>query len=67
MEFEEQLPRLRIDLREFQLMGCNHIAGLVEDQEPGAGRALINGPNEGFDCAVHLGLWSGIQLICAEI
>jgi hypothetical protein len=49
----EDLPGLRIDLFELELMGCNRLSCFIEDQEPGAGGSLVNGTNEGFLYAAH--------------
>lgn len=43
------LPWMWVDLAKFHLVGCNGFTIAVEDQKPGAGRPLIDRPNE------HLG------------
>ena len=45
--------RLRIDLFELELLRCNRFSSFVEDEESRAGRALINGTNEGLGYAAH--------------
>ena len=46
-------PGLWIDLLELELVGGNRLALFIEDQEPGAGGALVNGAHEGLLYAAH--------------
>jgi hypothetical protein len=46
------LPWLRIDLLELQLMGHDDLSLGVENEEPGAGGSLVNGTNKGVGMRV---------------
>ena len=39
---------MRIVLFEFDLMLCDRVPSSVEDEEPRAGRSIVNRPNESF-------------------
>lgn len=41
------LPRLRVDLLELELVSRDNFTALVKDQEARAGGALVNGSHEG--------------------
>jgi hypothetical protein len=43
----ENVPRLRVNLSELNLMQRDNLTLRVEDEESGAGGALVNGAHEG--------------------